>query len=181
LMRMLWDEESPRWVVATDRHDQMRARFVVAASGPLNRPKLPGIRRARFEVIGRGGGRLSDKWADGLRTFYGFHSAGFPNLFQLGVTQTGNGSPPTIRSFSRSAPPATSTTKAAPATPTACKPASTDWAPRPSSTSSTTGEKTEPSRASPSPRRWEFEKGLSGSTTSEPRSLTAELTRGTTS
>ncbi len=47
------------------------------------------IRRAGFDVMGRGGARLSDKWADGLRTFHGFHSAGFPNLFHLGVTQTG--------------------------------------------------------------------------------------------
>ena len=38
-----WDEESARWIVATNRHDRMRARFVVMANGPLHRPKLPGI------------------------------------------------------------------------------------------------------------------------------------------
>ncbi len=38
-----WDEESARWIVSTDRDDAMRARFVVMATGPLNRPKLPSI------------------------------------------------------------------------------------------------------------------------------------------
>ena len=38
-----WDEDAARWIVSTDRGDEMRARFVVMATGPLNRPKLPGI------------------------------------------------------------------------------------------------------------------------------------------
>lgn len=38
-----WDEDADRWSVHTDRGDAMRARFVVLGSGPLNRPKLPGI------------------------------------------------------------------------------------------------------------------------------------------
>src|ERR1041384_5433665 len=37
------DEEAARWIVSTDRDDRMRARFVVMATGPLNRPKLPAI------------------------------------------------------------------------------------------------------------------------------------------
>ena len=40
---MRWDEESKRWIVHTNRGDAMRARFVCMASGPLHRPKLPGI------------------------------------------------------------------------------------------------------------------------------------------
>jgi cyclohexanone monooxygenase len=40
---MVWDEEAVRWIVRTDRDDLIRARFVMTASGPLNRPKLPGI------------------------------------------------------------------------------------------------------------------------------------------
>jgi len=44
-------------------------------------------RRAGFEVIGRGGQKLSDYWAQGLKTLHGFYSAGFPNCFHLGVTQ----------------------------------------------------------------------------------------------
>jgi cyclohexanone monooxygenase len=46
-------------------------------------------RRAGFDVVGRHGIRLSDKWSKGMKTFHGFHSRGFPNLFHLGVTQTG--------------------------------------------------------------------------------------------
>jgi len=38
-----WDEDTNRWLVSTDRGDTIRARFVSLASGPLNRPKLPGI------------------------------------------------------------------------------------------------------------------------------------------
>jgi cyclohexanone monooxygenase len=38
-----WDEREGRWIVRTDRGDCMRARYVVMSSGPLNRPKLPGI------------------------------------------------------------------------------------------------------------------------------------------
>jgi cation diffusion facilitator CzcD-associated flavoprotein CzcO len=45
-------------------------------------------RRAEFEVYGRGLS-LSDYWANGMRTHYGFLSHGFPNLFHMGLTQTG--------------------------------------------------------------------------------------------
>lgn len=38
-----WDEESQRWIVSTSRGDRLRARFVTMSTGPLNRPKLPGI------------------------------------------------------------------------------------------------------------------------------------------
>ncbi|MCA9503477.1 MAG: NAD(P)/FAD-dependent oxidoreductase [Spirochaetaceae bacterium] len=41
--RLEWDEGAARWQVETDRGDRLRARFVVVASGPLSRPKLPGI------------------------------------------------------------------------------------------------------------------------------------------
>ena len=40
---LTWDESTSHWTVATDRGDAIRARFVVMANGPLNRPKLPGI------------------------------------------------------------------------------------------------------------------------------------------
>jgi cyclohexanone monooxygenase len=40
---MRWDEEHARWIVSTNRGDRMRARYVIMANGPLNRPKLPGI------------------------------------------------------------------------------------------------------------------------------------------
>ena len=38
-----WDDDAQRWLVRTDRDDVFRAKFVVMSSGPLNRPKLPGI------------------------------------------------------------------------------------------------------------------------------------------
>ncbi|MGZ4576204.1 MAG: flavin-containing monooxygenase [Mycobacterium sp.] len=38
-----WDADSSLWVIATDRGDAMRARFVSMANGYLNKPKLPGI------------------------------------------------------------------------------------------------------------------------------------------
>ncbi|MBX3491003.1 NAD(P)/FAD-dependent oxidoreductase [Parvibaculum sp.] len=43
VQEMRWDEEAARWIVHTNRGDAIRARFVVTASGPLHRPKLPGI------------------------------------------------------------------------------------------------------------------------------------------
>jgi len=38
-----WSSNETRWVVGTDQGDELRARFVVLGSGPLNRPKLPGV------------------------------------------------------------------------------------------------------------------------------------------
>ncbi len=38
-----WDGEASRWVIATDRGDRIRARFLGIGTGPLHRPKLPGI------------------------------------------------------------------------------------------------------------------------------------------
>ncbi|HTD49073.1 MAG TPA: NAD(P)/FAD-dependent oxidoreductase [Acidimicrobiia bacterium] len=40
---LAWDDGSSRWVIRTDRGDAIRARFVAMGTGPLNRPKLPGI------------------------------------------------------------------------------------------------------------------------------------------
>lgn len=40
---LVWDESSSRWLVRTDRGDELRARFVTMGTGPLHRPKLPGI------------------------------------------------------------------------------------------------------------------------------------------
>jgi len=38
-----WDDDSSRWIISTDRGDEIRARFVAMGTGPLHRPKLPGI------------------------------------------------------------------------------------------------------------------------------------------
>lgn len=40
---MNWLEDKRRWLVETNRGDQISARFVAMSNGPLNRPKLPGI------------------------------------------------------------------------------------------------------------------------------------------
>jgi cyclohexanone monooxygenase len=40
---LTWDDDASRWLVATNRGDELRARFVCMASGPLHRPKLPGM------------------------------------------------------------------------------------------------------------------------------------------
>ena len=40
---MKWDDGRARWHLRTDRGDDVRARFVVTALGPMTRPKLPGI------------------------------------------------------------------------------------------------------------------------------------------
>jgi cation diffusion facilitator CzcD-associated flavoprotein CzcO len=38
-----WEEATSRWIIRTDRGDEMRARFVAMGTGPLHKPKLPGI------------------------------------------------------------------------------------------------------------------------------------------
>jgi cation diffusion facilitator CzcD-associated flavoprotein CzcO len=38
-----WSEPDSRWIVRTDRGDELAARFVTMGTGPLHRPKLPGI------------------------------------------------------------------------------------------------------------------------------------------
>lgn len=43
LVELRWDDEDGRWTAVTDNGDTIRARWVISASGPLNRPKLPGI------------------------------------------------------------------------------------------------------------------------------------------
>jgi cation diffusion facilitator CzcD-associated flavoprotein CzcO len=40
---LVWDEAATRWIVHTDRGDAIRARFVSMGTGPLHRPKLPGV------------------------------------------------------------------------------------------------------------------------------------------
>jgi cyclohexanone monooxygenase len=47
------------------------------------------MRRSECEVYGRNGVSLTDYWAKGMRTYHGFLSHGFPNLFHMGLTQTG--------------------------------------------------------------------------------------------
>jgi cyclohexanone monooxygenase len=46
-------------------------------------------RRAGFEVVGIDGVSLTDYWKDGMKTYHGFSSHGFPNCFILGPSQNG--------------------------------------------------------------------------------------------
>ena len=47
------------------------------------------IRQSQLELYGRGGVSLTKAWENGRRTLHGLLSHGFPNFFQVGITQTG--------------------------------------------------------------------------------------------
>src|SRR3546814_593315 len=47
-------------------------------------------RRSGYDVTGRDGVKLSEHWADGMRSKHGTHVHGFPNMFILGFTQGAN-------------------------------------------------------------------------------------------
>jgi len=38
-----WDETINKWIVKTDRGDELKAQFLVMGTGPMHNPKLPGI------------------------------------------------------------------------------------------------------------------------------------------
>ena len=46
-------------------------------------------RRAGYQIHGVDGVSVSQKWTDGLATFHGMHSRGFPNSFFFGPAQSG--------------------------------------------------------------------------------------------
>jgi len=46
-------------------------------------------RRAGYEIHGRNGLRLTEKWATGVATLHGMFTRGFPNCFIMGPQQTG--------------------------------------------------------------------------------------------
>jgi cyclohexanone monooxygenase len=46
-------------------------------------------RRAGYEVVGRDGATLSQKWKDGVTTLHGIHIHGFPNCFMMTISQSG--------------------------------------------------------------------------------------------
>lgn len=45
--------------------------------------------QAGYDVVGRDGLLLSEKWGKGISTYHGLFSHGFPNVFFMGLTQTG--------------------------------------------------------------------------------------------
>ena len=46
-------------------------------------------RRSGYDVIGRDGQSLKDKWQDGIRSLHGIHTNGFPNCFIIHTSQAG--------------------------------------------------------------------------------------------
>ncbi len=46
-------------------------------------------RRSGYELYGRAGLTLTEKWANGVATLHGFHSRGFPNCFIISNAQSG--------------------------------------------------------------------------------------------
>jgi len=46
-------------------------------------------RRAGYQIYGIDGVSISEKWQEGLSTFHGMHSKGFPNCFFFGPAQSG--------------------------------------------------------------------------------------------
>jgi len=46
-------------------------------------------RRTGFEIVGRDGATLTDKWRDGVQTLHGLAVNGFPNCFILSIAQSG--------------------------------------------------------------------------------------------
>jgi cyclohexanone monooxygenase len=46
-------------------------------------------RRSGYELYGRGGQSLTEKWADGVSTLHGMHTHGFPNCFIISNSQSG--------------------------------------------------------------------------------------------
>ena len=77
ISEMRWLQDENRWLITTNRGDAMHARFVITSSGPLNRPKLPGI--------------------PGIETFKGhsFHTSRWDYGYTGGSTEGGLQSLPT--------------------------------------------------------------------------------------
>lgn len=46
-------------------------------------------RRSGYQLYGRGGISLSEKWKDGVATLHGMHARGFPNVFIMSNSQSG--------------------------------------------------------------------------------------------
>ena len=46
-------------------------------------------RRAGYEIVGREGLTLTERWKDGVRTLHGMHIHGFPNCFMMSIAQSG--------------------------------------------------------------------------------------------
>ena len=76
-----------------DRRRRRRAwstRSTASSTRRASRSAPTYTRRAGYDPAGRDGVRLSEYWADGMRTKHGIHVHGFPNLFIVQPTQGAN-------------------------------------------------------------------------------------------
>jgi cation diffusion facilitator CzcD-associated flavoprotein CzcO len=62
---------------------------LVFATGYEHEFAVPYTDRAGYDIVGRDGLRLSQKWADGAHTLHGLQVHGFPNCFVLSKVQAG--------------------------------------------------------------------------------------------
>ncbi len=99
--KLEWNDGEQRWIIHTDRGDAMRAKFVAMGTGPLHRPKLPGI--PGIETFG-GYGFHTSRWDYG---FTGGDPSGAPmtNLAdkRVGIIGTGATSVQCIPALGRDA------------------------------------------------------------------------------
>jgi cation diffusion facilitator CzcD-associated flavoprotein CzcO len=90
---------TPRGVVVAGTEYQVDC--IVYASG--FQVGIAPTRRAGFDPIGRSGRRLSEYWANGMRTLHGIHVHGFPNAFLVQPFTGGMMFPNVVHNLSESA------------------------------------------------------------------------------
>lgn len=78
---------TPAGVVANGR--EYRVDCLVFATGYEHEFAVPYTDRAGYDIVGRDGVKLSQKWADGAHTLHGLQVNGFPNCFILSKIQAG--------------------------------------------------------------------------------------------
>ena len=61
--------------------------LIYASGFDFQTPDL--VSRNGFEIFGRGGQSLTEKWVPGMRTLFGHFNRGFPNLFNQTASQSG--------------------------------------------------------------------------------------------
>ena len=49
------------------------------------------VKQTGYDLIGRGGRKLSEHWREGARTLFGIQTNGFPNFFLMTLVQSGVG------------------------------------------------------------------------------------------
>lgn len=78
---------TPAGVVANGREYPVDC--LIFATGYEHEFAVPYTDRAGYDIVGRDGVKLSQKWADGARTLHGLQVNGFPNCFILSKVQAG--------------------------------------------------------------------------------------------